>query len=205
VVITLDGAALPTGVLGTEIPLDPGDHALEVTAPRKKPWRQTKLNLGPSAVVTRVQVTLEDDTAAAPESTAPVPPANAGSGPGAVPPDQTPGSSSATKVVGYSLGAAGIVSVGVAVAEEITSAGRNSDESKYPSGSSQRQTVANQSSTAQTYAIVFGAAGLAAVGVGLYLVLTSHDATPSSPRTGAITVTPLLGPGLGGAGLHVVW
>ena len=62
--IKLDGAALPPGVLGTELPLDPGDRALEVTAPGKKPWKQAKLNLGPSAVTTRVQVTLEDDVAA---------------------------------------------------------------------------------------------------------------------------------------------
>ncbi len=201
-VIKLDGATLPMGVLGTEIPLDPGDHTLEVTAPRKKAWRQDKLNLGPSAVVTRVQVTLEDDPSATPGA----PPAAGGTempaGPG---PEQPAGSGNSTKrLIGFGLGGAGIVSLGIAVAEEVTSMGRSNDESKYPDGSSQRQTVADQSSAARTYAIVFGAAALVAVGAGVYLVLTSRDAPVSTPTTG-VHVTPLVGRGLAGAGLDLAW
>jgi PEGA domain len=35
--VTLDGAALPAAVLGTSIPVDPGDHRVEATAPGHSP------------------------------------------------------------------------------------------------------------------------------------------------------------------------
>jgi hypothetical protein len=200
VAIKLDDATLPSGVLGSEIPLDPGDHTLEITAPGKKPWKQAKLTIGQGAAVTHVPVTLEDDTSAPP------PPTGAAGAAPATAAESPEGTDHPTKrLVGYILGGAGIVSLGVAVAEEVTSAGRNSDESKYPSGSSQRQTVSDQASQAQTYAIVFGAAGLVAIGAGVYLILTAHDSTPAAPATGKLTVTPLLGPSLAGAGLHFAW
>jgi hypothetical protein len=199
--IRLDGSTLPLGVLGTEIPLDPGDHTLEVTAPGMKPWRQTKLNLGPSAVITRVQVTLEADVPSAGVPT-PLPGTRGGSvTPGEQP--QIASDHSTGRLIGYGLGALGIVSLGVAVGEEITSIGRKNDESKYPSGSPERQTVADQSNTAQTYALVFGGAGLAACGVGLYLMLTSHDTT--SARSGRLQVTPLVARQAAGAALHLDW
>jgi hypothetical protein len=203
-VIKLDGATLPAGVLGTEIPLDPGDHTLEVTAPRKKAWRQDRLNLGPSAVVTRVQVTLEDDASAVPgASSAPTGVTVVGSGQPT--PEQPPGAGIPTKrLIGYGVGGAGIVAIGLAVAEEITSIGRNSDVSKYPDGTAEKQTVQDQSSEAQTYAIIFGGVGLAAVGAGLYLVLTSNDA-PATAQGGSVHVTPLVGRGLAGAGVNVAW
>jgi hypothetical protein len=201
--IHLDEAVLPLGVLGTEIPLDPGDHVLEITAPRTKPWRQSKLNLGPSAVVTRVQVTLEPDVTSAPEPP-PASPETKGTVTVGPEPGEKPGGAHATtRLLGYGLGALGLVSVAVAVGEEVTSIGRQNDEGKYPSGSPERQTVADQSSAAQTYAIVFGGAGVAAIGVGLYLVLTSHDEAPA--RAGHVEVTPLIGRGVGGAALHVAW
>jgi hypothetical protein len=214
--IKLDGATLPSGVLGTEIPLDPGDHTLEVSAPGKKAWRQDKLNLGPSAVITRVQVTLDDDPNAAPVGPAPgsgSPVIGAGAGGGAVtgtgqPPvaEQPVSSGTPTKrLIGYGLGGAGIVSLGLAIAEEVTSIGRNNDESKYPSGTPERQQVADQSSQAQLYAIIFGGAGLAAVGTGLYLVLTSNDTPATSAPAGSMRVTPLVGRGLAGAGVNFAW
>ena len=46
----LDGVVLPSGVLGTEVPLDPGDHLLEVSAPHKVPWSQN-VRLGPDTVI----------------------------------------------------------------------------------------------------------------------------------------------------------
>jgi hypothetical protein len=203
-VIRLDGLTLPSGVLGTEIPLDPGEHTLEVTAPHKKPWRQDKLNLGPSAVVTRVQVTLEDDAGAPPDTGTSTPPGpDTTAKPSA---DQVSGAEYPKKrYVGFGLGVAGIASLVIGAGEEVTSAGRKSDEGKYPSGSSQRQTVGDQSSQAQTYAIIFGAAGLVAVGAGVYLVLTAHGTAPAAPVAGKLVVTPVLGPGTAGAGVSMAW
>jgi hypothetical protein len=186
-------------VLGTEIPLDPGDHSLEILAPGRKPWRDPRLNLGPAAAVTRVKVTLDEE---APPATPNAP----GALPGAPPPSPPePGVGSGKpgkRIFGYTIGALGLASVGVAVAEEIVSIGRSNDESKYMAGSGQRQTVADQSSLAQTYAIVFGAAGVAAIGAGVYLVLTSGE---RAPAPAGARVAPLLGRGLAGAALHFDW
>jgi hypothetical protein len=200
--ITLDGAPLPLGVLGTEIPLDQGDHSLEVAAPGMKHWRQAKLNLGPSAVVTRVQVMLEEE---------PPQPAKShaegvdGNPQAAIVREQAPESHNMTRrVVGFSVGGLGLASLAVAIVEEVTSVGRSSDESKYPATDvTDRQTVADQSSTARTYAIVFGAVGVAAVGTGAYLVLTSREATRDV--AGTFSVRPLVGGGVAGASLHLDW
>jgi hypothetical protein len=197
VAIKLDSVTLPAGVIGSEIPLDPGDHALEVTAPGKKTFTQ-KVNLGSATSATHVAVALENDPGAA---ATPPPAPSAAPAPGA---EQTPESGGATKrLIGYLVGGAGIVSLGVAVGEEVTSIGRKNDVSKYPSGSSERQQVDDQGSQAQTYAIIFGAAGLVAVGAGVYLILTSHDSPSAAPATGKAYVTPMVGPGLAGAGLHL--
>jgi hypothetical protein len=201
--IRLDGSTLPLGVLGTEVPLDPGDHALEVTAPGMKPWRQNKLNLGPSAVITRVQVTLEPDVPSA--TPTPIPPAS-------LEPNKTPGTRESppapadhttTRMIGYALGVLGVASIAVGVGEEITSIGRNNDESKFDIDPAKRQMVADQSSQAQTYAIIFGGAGLAAAGAAVYLVLTSRDA--AAPPSGQVRVIPLMGREMAGAGLHLAW
>ncbi len=42
-VLKLDGVPLPTGALGTEIPLDPGNHNLVASAPGKKNWEQATI------------------------------------------------------------------------------------------------------------------------------------------------------------------
>ena len=91
----------------------------------------------------------------------------------------------------------------MAIGEEVTALGRNSDAPKYPAGSPERKQVDDQASLAQTYAIVFGGAGVVAIGVGVYLILTSHDSASAAPTTGKAYVTPMVGPGLAGAGLHI--
>ncbi len=109
--VTLDGAPLPVTVLGTEIPLDPGDHELVVSAPGKKPWRQAKVSLGPSAVVTRVAVTLEDaapapaPTVGAPSAAPPLAPPAGGSG------DESNGAGKRT--AGFLVGAVGLAGIAV--------------------------------------------------------------------------------------------
>jgi hypothetical protein len=198
--IKLDDAALPLGVLGTEIPLDPGEHSLEVTAPGMKPWRQAKLNMGPSAVVTRVQVTLEEDVpvvAKTPATTIAPAPSSA--------PERGPTSSTSVGklVVGVSVGVLGLVAGGIALDDGLTSAQRSGDEGKFPAGSTALVTDTNQASEARTYAIVFGVAGAAAVGTGIYLIVTSLGRTPSA--SGAASVTPLLGPGLAGGEMRFAW
>jgi hypothetical protein len=198
--IKLDGTALPAGALGTEIPLDPGDHDVLVTAPGKKPWAQSKLNLGPSATTVHLRVELEDE---AKESGLPAPPASSWSA--TEPPPSDPGRTK--RILGLAAGSAGIVLLGVAVGETVTSVGRANDESKYPAGSANRQTVADQSSLARTYAIVSGAAGIAALGAGIVLFVTASGAARSQGTVPAsrLGVSPVIAAGFGGLQMVGSW
>jgi hypothetical protein len=204
--VKLDSQSLPAGVIGTEIPLDPGDHDLDVTAPGKKPWHRSGLNLGTSTTVTHVAIALENEAtpaptavAAAPDASSPVPVAATVGTPDEISPRT---GQTAKRVAGFAAAAAGVGLLVVAGVEESTSISRKNDESKYPLplATSQRAEVADQSKTAQTYAIVFGATGVVALGVGLYLVLTAHGSPghdASAPRP-TLRAAPYAGPHGGG-------
>ncbi len=207
-VVQLDGSALPPGALGTEVPLDPGDHTLVVTAPGKKKWEQAKVSLGPSATTVHVRVELEDEPVTpAPAAVVPAPAPYAQAAPAAsatppptdvaTSPPQTSSPDTTRRLVGIVVGGAGVLALGFATYYGITAISRKNDESNYPAGSQDRLTVYNQASAAQTWELVFGGVGVAAVGAGLYLVLTSSGAS-SSPTSGW-GVHPLLAPGTGGA------
>ncbi|HEY2510515.1 MAG TPA: hypothetical protein VGI39_06655 [Polyangiaceae bacterium] len=201
--VRLDGTVLPLTVMGTEIPLDPGDHELVVAAPGKKPWRQSKLNLGPSAVVTRVAVTLED---AGPAS---APPVEAGAPlalhpPGVEPSDEGGGSGSGRRTAGFVVGGVGIagVAVGAVMLGLASSMSHQADREvlagQVTAGQSDHDTALGD----QTVGLVVGGVGIAALVVGTVLVLTgatSGDGKASRPT--ALRVLPQFGPGSVGAGL----
>lgn len=200
-VIKLDGTVLPAGVLGTEIPLDPGDHDLLVTAPGKKTWEQARLSLDASATPVHVRVDLVDgaSAAASPATTA------ADTPPQAAPPAEQPatrgGRADVERTLGFVIGGAGVVALGVAGYYGLTALSRKNDESKFPDGSQDRLTVYEQARTAQTWGFVFAGIGVAALGTGLFLVLTSHGSDGSVTATGQAGwhVAPSIGPSFGGA------
>jgi hypothetical protein len=221
-VLKLDGVALPPGALGTEIPLDPGSHALVATAPGKKTWEQANLALGPSATTVHVRVELEDVKATPPpgptplptSSPAPAPPAAAAYDPlPADAPATSPASESGNpndmkRIVGFAVGGVGIVALGFATYYGVTALSRKNDEAKYPAGSEDRLLVYDQASGAQTAELVVGGVGLVCVGVGAYLVITSlsHGSTAPPPAAASrLRVLPSAGPGGGGLVLSGVF
>lgn len=201
--VRLDGTALPLTVMGTEIPLDPGDHELLVTAPGKKPWRQAKLNLGPSAVVTRVAVTLEDagPPGAPPvEAAAPLPLRGAS----VEPSDVQRSGSSGQRTAGFVVGGVGIagVAVGAVMLGLASSMSHQADREvlagQVTTGTSDHDTALSD----QTVGLVVGGVGIAALVVGTVLVLTggSSGDRKAGPSM-ALHVLPQFGPGAGGAGV----
>lgn len=58
--VTLDAQPLPEAVALSEMPVDPGRHTIEVTAPGKKRWSRA-IDVTPDAPLTRVPVQLEDE------------------------------------------------------------------------------------------------------------------------------------------------
>jgi hypothetical protein len=226
-VVSLDGTALPTGALGTEIPLDPGSHHLKVSAPGKKTWEQANLSLGPSATTIHVRVELEDEGATSPPppppppKTSPAPPTSPSTESSPPPPSPSPTDSSSPtpeqgpttehvfpadpslktrRIVGIAAGGAGVVLLGIAAYYGLTAISRKNDESNYPEGSQARWDVWDQSRQAQTWGFVFAGFGAAAIGTGAYLFLTARDAPPQSAA--ALRVTPSAGPGFGGLSLN---
>jgi hypothetical protein len=103
--ITVDGTKLDASLLGTRLPVDPGQHEVVVTAKKKKPWKQ-KVNVGPSPVEQQVRIAkLEDDPnaeAAASSAQYQLP----------GPMREAPGFWTTQRIVGASVGAAGILALG---------------------------------------------------------------------------------------------
>ena len=197
-VIKLDGTVLPSGVLGTEIPLDPGDDELAVTAPGKKPWVEPRLNLGASTTTAHIAVGLEDEPAEA------APPGPAPESPLATPETASPNASTAPgpdqrRVAGYAAGGAGIVLLGVASYYGLTAISRKDAEQNYPAGSQDRLTVYDQAREAQTLGLAFAGLGAAALGTGIVLVLIT---LVPQHATAGVSVVPALGARAGGLSLR---
>ena len=211
-VVKLDGVPLPTGALGTEIPLDPGDHDLEVTAPGKKTWSQAKLNLGPSAMTVHVRVELENEAPAlAPPPVAPV------ETPAPAPPPETTPSPETTaaaeddaeragrvrvkRIAGIAIGGAGIVAIAIGAGYGLTAIGRKNDESRYPypAGVGDQIIVYDQAKDAQNIGIAFATVGALAVGGGVALLVLSGAGTRAT--TTGLRLAPVWIPGAGGASL----
>lgn len=103
-------------------------------------------------------------------------------------PPREPGPSYTKRTIGYVTGGLGIALLGLAVFEQTMALSRSSDShdaaaSTNPSVQATAPELHDQASTAQTYAIASASAGVAALGVGLYLVLTSgSSAKPELTR-----------------------
>jgi hypothetical protein len=63
-VIRLDGTALSTGDLARPVPVDPGNHSVDVLAPGYRPW-STSTAVGPGPVIVAVTIPELEEVAAA--------------------------------------------------------------------------------------------------------------------------------------------
>jgi len=215
--IVRDGTAVPAAIVGKEVPVDPGEHAIEVTAKGKKAWK-TKVAIAAAPGVTPVDVPALED---APED-------KAGPAAGPVGGDYRPpagGSETSTqKTIGFVVGGAGIVALAVAggflivnvaatkpalqdTREESNTAGCGTDGesgTKPPAqcqsfkDSIQSRTDARDLNDAVT--IGAGIGGAVLLTTGIVLVLTA----PSGARSGSLQkpfVLPAVGRGQVGGGL----
>jgi hypothetical protein len=198
--VTLDGADVPSAVVGIKRPVDLGKHLVRAVAKGMLPAEAT-ITIGEGKVET---VTLE--LKAAPPGT-PDAPELAGApavvGPGAPPPTPPPEQGGQwRKPTGFALlgvGGAGLV-VG-AVTAGLAASKRSSLIQQCPTGhcpASLQPTLQSSVDAMHTDAAVstagFVAGGVLAAG-GLILVLTA----PKAQTTGSGWVMPLIGPGFAGA------
>ncbi len=199
--ISRDGIALGQAVWSTEIPIDPGAHQISAQATERKPWRQTVDVPAEGATATVTVPELE----AAPRAPAPRPvaPANLTSSPER---DRANGSGSSQRSLGFIVGGVGVVGLAAGGFFGLRALSKNSDAKDIcadrPTACSDAEQgehsgLVDDAKSARTLSIIGFAAGTAALGTGIVLVLAAPRAETSVART--IQIAPMVGAHTAGA------
>jgi hypothetical protein len=173
--IKRDGQVIPEAVWNTAIPVDPGSHTVEVSAPGKKPW-STTITIAEGPRQESVAIPLLED--------APLPPPAPLTAP---PVDPKPEPQLGTqKIAGWALlgvGSAGLITGGVLA---LLARGNDSDADAEcrpdrpglcnPAGVE----LGESAQTKATWAGISAGVGLAALGAGVTLLLTAPSASESA-------------------------
>jgi len=187
--VTRDAIDLRSASLGASLPVDPGAHQVVVSAPGHserrfvvdiKEGEQKELVVGPGPAIPPT----------APVAVVP-PPAPAKPPPAARPPEPAPKSTHAdTKMLGYVIGGVGVAGIGtalvlgaVALGKKHTLAADNCNAQTRTCDSQEGVDAASAGSTLATASTVTFIVGAAAVGAGLYFILTSGES--NSTKVGA--------------------
>jgi len=186
--LRLNDVVVPSASWNAPLPVDPGPLKIEARAPGKKPWRtQMTISQGPGNQILEV-AQLQD---------APVAPKSVGPGTGEAVPPRT----ETQRIVGYVIGAAGVVALGAggflgyraySLNKKSKSECRDDDPNACTmAGVDQRE---DAKSAAVLSTIVTASGGALVVG-GLTLVLTAPSTAPSSdaPERSARRALPNVG------------
>lgn len=200
-VVKRDGEALHEGQWGSPVPVDPGNHTIEASAPGKQTWTKTQDVEGAGQTVTVQVDALTDAPVAAavpPAGASPAgSPAAAGGSPAPAPvdvPPDTSASSSPLKTVGLVAAGVGVVGLGVGAFFGVKALGKNSDANNGHCGGSLGganacdatgvQDRSDAVSAGNVSTILFVAGGvLAAGGVTLWLLAPSSH-VQAAPAVG---------------------
>jgi hypothetical protein len=207
-----DGVLVGHGEFGVALPIDPGPHVIEASAPRKQPW-STQVDVSAKTLDARVRISLAD----APEATAVVPAAGGGEGAATaatttvLPASEGPPRSSSwsgQKTAALVVGGAGVVGLALGAVFGLQAKSKNDDALQPTNCPTATQCNANglsltdDAKTDATISTIAFAAGGAAVVGGVVLWLTSPR--PSN-GVGVHGVTPMIGTSFGGLALHGAW
>lgn len=185
------------GYRATSVPNDPGPHRLEARAPDHEPWSAT-VTIG-AAESQSIEVRALVRTPSPPVESPPPPSAAPMAAAPTTPPPQREPEASGSPALGYVVGGAGVVALGVGAYFGIRALDLNAQaKDKCPTDETCRDDGAELSDDALTHAristVAFGL-GVIGVGVGAYLVLSAPRGEPAA----AISTT--LSPGGGAVGL----
>jgi hypothetical protein len=202
-----DGVPVGRGELGTALPVDPGTHLVEATAPKKQPW-STKIDVAAKQSDARVTVALVDAVDATP-----APPTNGGveavPSPSPVAPSTQVDTSSGLgtqKTLAIVVGVAGVVGLGVGGTFGLVAKSDN-DQAKENCRTStfcspRGLSLTNDAKNAATLSDVAFGVGAAALVGGAALWLT---APRTGPSTSGVRATPVVGPSYAGAAVDAWW
>jgi serine/threonine-protein kinase len=195
-VVKIDGAPIPAALTTEKLPLDPGEHALVVTAEGKQPYA-VSFHVPPGPAVTTVTVSALDPLDGKTEPTKPEPPKEVVEPqPAAAPVTDTAPAASPLKTAGFVALGVGVVGLGVGTWLGLSAKSLDRDAEALctargctPEG---KQLNDDARSRGNLATIVFSVGAVAAVS-GVIMVLVAPS---SAPKTAAIT--PWVGAGTGG-------
>jgi serine/threonine-protein kinase len=202
VVVKRGTQRLEPSLYGTQLPVDPGEYKIEVTAPGYEPWRTPiKVEGGGASASVRVPALVKSSEPlnASPSPPASATPSNVGAPPAEPLPARRSDGLSTQQTFGLVVGAIGVVGVGVGSYFGIRALKKNSDaETHCPnSGLCNDLEGVELTEDAKDLAvfsnIAFAAGGLL-LGTGAVLYLTGGHS--SADR---VTLVPILGPSSAGA------
>ncbi|HEX8795529.1 MAG TPA: tetratricopeptide repeat protein [Polyangiaceae bacterium] len=201
-----DGVKVGHAEFGLAIPVDPGTHVIDATAPSKQPF-SGKVDVAPKQGNATLTVTLIDapQTQAAPTPVAAPSPASApASAPAAA--EEPPSTWSGQKTVALVVGGVGVVGIGVGSIFGLMAKSKNDQALQNCRTSTLcSQTgldLTNDAKSAATVSTIAFIAGGVALAGGIVLWLTAPSS--SRPTTG-VRFVPLVGTSLGGGALTGSW
>jgi serine/threonine-protein kinase len=195
--IRRDGKVIDPVAWTSGIPIDPGTHVLEASAPGRLPWKTT-LNIEAKPGPTSVRVPALEAAPAMPNPTAT--------------PDAAPFWGT-QRVLGVALGAVGLVGIGVGSAFTAKMAGKNGDSLPHCQPTDVTKCDAagvdlrNQAFDAAHVATGTFVGGSVALAAGVVVFLTAPRAgAPKAPASARwIDARPVVGPGVGGITVQGTW
>jgi serine/threonine-protein kinase len=195
--ILRDGLPVSSDELGLAVPVDPGDHAVIVSAPGHA-QRTLDAHVGPEAPSATVRIdSLDEAPASAPVAPAPVTPPPAAPAP--TPPDQSDNPGGTQRILGLVGMGVGIVGLGVgsvfgilakSALDGSNSGPCNASDKCDAAGLADRQDASNKATLSTVFFVGGGIIG--AAGVVVYLT------APRAPAATGLTLTPA--PMVGGGG-----
>jgi hypothetical protein len=191
--IRRDGNEVPAAELGTPVPVDPGEHTVEASAPGRVPW-SIKVAVPATPGVVDVPIpALERDAARPPD-----PPRVAVTPPSPVPDDDPGAARHHRRVLAYGIGGGGVAVVGVALIFGALASSKWSSAKPHcpadrcdPTGFD----LAGSAHTLGNVATGTFVVGLGALAAGAILLATAPSGTEVAPSTSAAAfhVTPVIG------------
>ncbi|MDB4939484.1 MAG: hypothetical protein JWP87_6456 [Labilithrix sp.] len=199
-----DGIVTAEPAWGTAVPVDPGEHVVEASGPGKKRWRSTvKIGPKPDRVTLSIPM-LEDETIVA----QPTPVVPRSGQPPAVDGATAEAGGSGRRTTGFIVVGVGVAALGVGAFFGVRAITKSSEAKSLCSTDActnpDAVSINSDAKTAARVADVVIGAGLVAVVVGTYLVLSSPKGAPAR-STKSFDVRPSADRHGGGVSLQSTW
>jgi hypothetical protein len=204
-----DATVVSQPAWGVPVPVDPGDHLIEATAPDREPWT-AHITVDANADKKEIAVPVLDKQVAA------TPPVEQTPTPSPVTPAETPTDHHAPfpmRTVGLVVGGAGIVSLALGGYFGASAISKSSDAKKEcpassPCGNAGAVSENNDAKSDALISDITVIAGVAAIGTGVFMFLTApKEAAPPSEAapTSAWRLVPTIGRHGAGLTLHAAF